>query len=141
MAAPPERGTRPEERPSRADPPDPPSVHPDGSAASTRRSNPDPDQPTEQELRISARLLLHLARQPRTPAEEIPPETLTQAGMALALGTSQAAVSNALTRLVDGGALQVERSHVRGQLLRLKVYRLTPRGEAIVRQIRKRFGV
>jgi DNA-binding MarR family transcriptional regulator len=66
---------------------------------------------------------------------------MTQAGMAAALHTSQAAVSNALRRLVDGGALWVERSHVRDRLIRVQVYRLTPQGEALVRQIRKRFGL
>ncbi|MCI4364134.1 MAG: hypothetical protein L3K13_07560 [Thermoplasmata archaeon] len=54
----------------------------------------------------------------------------------MALGSTQAAVSNALRRLVDGGALRVERYHVRLKLQRLKVYQLTDLGEALVRHIR-----
>lgn len=92
-------------------------------------------EPTQEELRISARLLLHIARQPRPAPRETAPEALTQAGMAAALRTSQSAVSNALHRLVDGGALEVERSHVRRKMQRLKVYRLTSHGELLVRQI------
>ncbi len=93
-------------------------------------------EPTPTELRISARLLLHISRQPRFEAGETVPDSLTQAGMAGALRTSQAAVSNALNRLVDGGALEVVRGHVRHKLQRLKVYRLTNHGEELVRQIR-----
>jgi DNA-binding PadR family transcriptional regulator len=57
--------------------------------------------------------------------------------MAAALRTSQGAVSNALRRLVYGGVLRVERVHVSGKLRRLKVYRLTPEGENLVRWIRE----
>jgi DNA-binding MarR family transcriptional regulator len=91
---------------------------------------------TEEDLRIFARLLLHIARQPRFAPLELVPPSLTQAGMAAALGTTQAAVSNALGRLVDGGALRVERGHVQGKFQRLKVYQLTDQGEALVRHIR-----
>jgi DNA-binding PadR family transcriptional regulator len=97
-------------------------------------------EPTGEELRISARILLFLARQPRYAPGETVPDSLTQAGMARALGTSQASVSNALNRLVDGGVLHVERSHVRQKLQRLKVYQLTPDGERLVRQIRESMG-
>lgn len=98
-------------------------------------------QPTSEELRTSARLLLHIARQPRPGPDDIPLETLTQAGMARTLGMSQGSVSGALKRLVDGGAVRVERSHVRHELLRLKVYTLTPQGEQLVREIRRRFNL
>jgi DNA-binding PadR family transcriptional regulator len=60
--------------------------------------------------------------------------------MASALGVSQGAVSNALTRLVDGGALEVQRVHARGRMVRVKVYTLTARGEELVRRLRTRFG-
>ncbi|MCI4345501.1 MAG: helix-turn-helix domain-containing protein [Thermoplasmata archaeon] len=93
-------------------------------------------EPTEQELQISARLLLHIASQPRFDRSETAPVSLTQAGMAQALGTTQPAVSNALNRLVDGGALRVERYRVQRKLQRLKVYQLTDLGEALVRHIR-----
>jgi hypothetical protein len=94
-------------------------------------------EPTEQDLQISARLLLHIARQPRYVPMETLPESLTQAGMAKALGRSQASVSNALNRLVDGGALEVHHSHIRRHLQRMKVYQLTAHGELLVRQIRE----
>ena len=97
-------------------------------------------EPTRQELQISARLLLHLSRQPRFASGETAPESLTQSGMATALGTSQASVSNSLNRLVDGGAVRVERSHVRRKFARLKVYQLTEHGHALVEQILKGMG-
>jgi DNA-binding MarR family transcriptional regulator len=96
-------------------------------------------EPTKELLRTSIRLLLHIARQGRFGPGETPPESLTRAGMAAALGTSQGAVSNSLGRLVDGGVLAVETDHVRHRLMRVKVYRLTPRGEELVRRLRMRF--
>jgi DNA-binding MarR family transcriptional regulator len=112
-----------------------------GRTSPPGREGPAELQPTAQELRISARLLLHLERQPRTAPSEIPPDSMTQAGMARALGTSQAAVSNALNRLVDGGAVWVEKSHVRERFVRLKVYHLTSLGEELARELRQRFGL
>jgi DNA-binding MarR family transcriptional regulator len=91
---------------------------------------------SEEDLRIFARLLLHIGRQPRFGPLEQFPQSLTQGGMATTLRTTQAAVSNALGRLVDGGALRVERAHVRGKTQRLKVYQLTEQGEALVAHIR-----
>ena len=91
------------------------------------------------ELRTSIRLLFHIQRQGRYGPGETPPESLTQAGMARALGLSQGAVSNSLGRLESGGALEVERAHVRQRLMRVKVYRLTVRGEELVRRLRLRF--
>ena len=94
-------------------------------------------EPSREELRISARILLHLSRQPRFDPREAHPPTVTQEGIAKALGATQPAVSNALRRLVDGGAVRVERSHVLRKLARLKVYQLTPHGESLARQIRQ----
>jgi DNA-binding PadR family transcriptional regulator len=50
------------------------------------------------------------------------------------------AISSSLRRLVDGGAFKVERIHVLGALRRLKVYQLTPKGEAIALQMRSSSG-
>ncbi|HUI38745.1 MAG TPA: helix-turn-helix domain-containing protein [Thermoplasmata archaeon] len=97
-------------------------------------------EPTVPELRISARLLLHIGRQPRFGEGELVPGSLTQAGMAEALGTTQAAVSHALGRLVLGGLLEVRRAHVRGRRQRVKVYQLTELGESLVRHIRASMG-
>jgi DNA-binding MarR family transcriptional regulator len=93
---------------------------------------------TEEQLEISARLLLHIDRQPRFVRANLVPESLTQEGMATALRASRGSVSNALNRLVRGGALRVERSEVPHKLQRLKVYQLTPEGEALVRYIHER---
>jgi DNA-binding MarR family transcriptional regulator len=124
------------------------------TAGGSRSVRPEPDprdlqdgrtskdrSPTLPELQISARILLHIARQPRVGREEVPPPSLTQAGIAEALGSTQASVSNALNRLVDGGAVEVERSYVQHRWIRLKTYRLTALGERLARQIRQRFGL
>jgi hypothetical protein len=104
-------------------------------------NGPYPFEPSELELKFFARVLLHVDRQPRLVPGETAPDTLSQAGIAKVLGTTQANVSHALKRLVDGGALRVDRGHVRGQPYRLKVYQLTSRGEALVLHIRKCLGV
>jgi DNA-binding transcriptional ArsR family regulator len=95
---------------------------------------------SEEKYRIAVRLLLHIARQPPIEPRGTVSAALTQAGMAAALGTSQAAVSYALKRLVEGGALKVELSHVRHQLRRLRVYQLTSLGEDLVRHVRDGMG-
>jgi DNA-binding MarR family transcriptional regulator len=61
--------------------------------------------------------------------------------MANALGVGQPAVSKGLKRLVDGGALLAERSHVRHGLQRVMVYQLTPLGEDLVRHIHEGTGL
>jgi DNA-binding transcriptional ArsR family regulator len=96
--------------------------------------------PTDTQLRTSIRVLLHIARQGRVGPEETALASLTQDGMARALGLSQGAISNALGRLVDGGVLEVELCHVRKRMIRVKVYGLTTRGEELVRRLRTRFG-
>jgi len=91
-------------------------------------------EPTGEDLQISARLLLYIAELPRLGPMEATPESLTQTGMANALGTSRGSVSNALTRLVDGGALEVRLSYT-SRLQRRKIYQLTPLGEHLLRLI------
>ncbi len=93
-------------------------------------------EPTAHELQTSARILLYLDRLPRIPPGETAPDSLTQAGMAQALGTTQPAISNVLRRLVAGGALEVERAHVVGRVARVKVYRLSRLGEQLAGRIR-----
>jgi hypothetical protein len=101
--------------------------------------HPDPPylEPSEEELRISARLVLHLASQPRLSPGESGLESVTQAGIALALRSTQAAVSHALRRLADGGLLRPESRHVPGRRRMVKAYQLTPEGEALALHIRK----
>jgi hypothetical protein len=94
----------------------------------------------EAELKISARLLLHISRQPRFAPLELVPDSLTQSGMATALRSTQAGVAHALGRLVLAGLLEVRKAPVRGRSQRVKVYELTPRGEALVAHIRAGMG-
>jgi hypothetical protein len=97
-------------------------------------------RPTSEELQISARILLHLLRQPRFERGAVVPAALTQAGIAGSVGSTQAAVSNALRRLVRGGVMEVELAHVRQRWKRLKVYRLTAEGERLARHIQQQIG-
>jgi DNA-binding MarR family transcriptional regulator len=97
-------------------------------------------EPTEQDLRLFARVVLHVARQPHAEPTETAPVSLTQAGIAEALRTSQANVSYALRRLVGGGVLKEDRGHVQGLPKRLKVYRLTAEGERLALHIQQTMG-
>ncbi len=55
-----------------------------------------------------------------------------------ALGIGQGVLAGPLQRLVLAGALSVERGHAQGVDRRVKIYRLTPLGERIVRDLRAR---
>ncbi|HEV2429768.1 MAG TPA: hypothetical protein VGV64_08020, partial [Thermoplasmata archaeon] len=77
-------------------------------------------------------------RQGRVGPEEIPPKSISQAGMVEALGVTQGALTGCLSRLVAAGILRVQRSHVRGHDRRVKVYELTSKGEELVRELRRR---
>ncbi|HEV2520491.1 MAG TPA: hypothetical protein VGX00_07775 [Thermoplasmata archaeon] len=55
-----------------------------------------------------------------------------------ALGVNQGTLAGPLQRLVLSGALSVERGHARGADRRLKVYQLTPLGERLVDDLRRR---
>jgi DNA-binding MarR family transcriptional regulator len=92
-------------------------------------------EPSQVEYRLFARVLLWLSRQPRIGPMETAPESLTQAAMASGLATSRSNISYALQRLVDGGGVEVRRSHVIGRRQRVKIYQLTPQGEALVAHI------
>jgi DNA-binding MarR family transcriptional regulator len=89
-------------------------------------------------VRLSERVIDHLRRQPRTGPYDIAPAGMSQAGMVEALGASQSAVAKVVRRLVASGVLLESREHVQGAPTRLKVYRLTPLGEALARDIRQR---
>jgi hypothetical protein len=119
------------------DPPQPSESSLQGAASATPRipgwAAARDVRPNAGELAISRRILLHIAGQPRwEPGGRVAVRSLTQEGIAEALGTSQGAASNALRRLTLGGALTVERRHVPGKGRRVKVYGLTPRGEQLV---------
>jgi len=118
-----------------------PRAEPEAPAAERRPPVPPARKrkgPVPPGLRIPYRILLHVARQGRVGSNEVPPDSLSQAGMVEALGVRQGAVAAALQRLVAAELLEVERSHVQGGDRRLKVYRLSPRGEELVRDLRRR---
>jgi DNA-binding MarR family transcriptional regulator len=101
-------------------------------------SNLGPERPPADDLGTSYRVLLHIARQGRYGPDEVPPKAFSQAGMVEALGLTQGALVGILQRFVAAGILSVERSHVRGIDRRVKIYQLTPQGESVVREIRRR---
>lgn len=132
-------------RVSRPDPPptDPPSslarVGAPSAPSDDRSARPPArDSRRSGTLRISQRVVLHLARQPRLVYGDVAPFDLTQAGISRALATSQPTLARVLQRLLDGDAILEMRTHVAGQSQRLKVYQLTALGESIARDLRNR---
>jgi DNA-binding MarR family transcriptional regulator len=92
----------------------------------------------DEPLRTSQRVILHILGQGRVGPNELAPVGLSQAGIGDALGVRQSSVAKALARLVAAGVLMVSRRHVEHQVRRLKVYELTPLGEALARDLRRR---
>lgn len=121
-----------------------PDVVPAGTSAepavvaASAAAAPDPSStaPGREALRLSQRIVLHLAGLGTLGSDEVATLGFTQLGMSAALGTRQNALTNVLRRLVAAGILLEDVRHVRGQPRRLKVYRLTPRGEALARELR-----
>lgn len=85
---------------------------------------------------LASQLLRHLEGLPRPAPGELPSRDWTQAGLAEALGVGQSAVSKVLRRLGLAGVVVSETGHVRGSARRVRVYRLTPRGEQLARALR-----
>ena len=108
-----------------------------GSYPRTRAGSP-ADDPGLGEARVARRLVLHLARQPRLGPDDIAPPTMTQAGMAEALGVTQGAVAKIVIRLSAAGVIRTAREHVQGAPRRLKVYTLTGPGEMLAHELRVR---
>jgi len=92
--------------------------------------------PTTDALRISQRIVLHLGSQGALGPHEVAPIGFSQPGMSKALGIRQNALTNVLRRLVAADVVVEDVRHVQGQPRRLKVYQLTPRGEALARELR-----
>jgi DNA-binding MarR family transcriptional regulator len=86
--------------------------------------------------RLSRRVVVRLSELGRLGSEEIPDSRWTQRGIGDALGASQNRVSNVLRRLAAAGVLVEEVRHVSGRPRRVKVYRLSARGEALGRSYR-----
>jgi DNA-binding transcriptional ArsR family regulator len=99
---------------------------------------PDAPGPPGEALRTSQRLLVHLATQGTLGPYDVAPAGMTQAGIGTAIGVRQNALTNVLRRLADAGLIEADVRHVQGQPRRLKVYRLTPRGQILARELRQR---
>jgi DNA-binding transcriptional ArsR family regulator len=87
--------------------------------------------------RLTYQLIRHLSSLPRLWPGDLPTREWTQAGMAAALGVGQSAVSRILRRLTAANVVRMETSHVRESNRRMRVYRLTERGERLGRAIRE----
>jgi len=87
--------------------------------------------------RITDALLRHLVGLPSLYSGDLPTRAWTQAGIAEAVGAGQSAVSRVLRRLVAAGIVTVETRHVAGSPRRIRIYRLTDRGERLGRALRE----
>jgi PKD repeat protein len=86
-------------------------------------------------LKLSQRVMLHLYLQGHLAEGEVAPFGFTQGGMAEKLQVAQSPLSSVLRRLVVAGLVTQDTRHVRGQPRRLRVYRLTPVGEVVARDL------
>jgi PKD domain-containing protein/galactose oxidase-like protein len=89
---------------------------------------------------LGDRILVHLHRQGRLGEQDLAPTSVTQAGIAEALGRPQSAFARTLQRLEGTGLVFTELRHVRGAARRLKVYRLTGQGEQRATDLRTTTG-
>ena len=104
-------------------------------------ADPDPSPPAPSGLpgaqRLTFQILRHLVSLPRLGPSDLPTAAWTQAGIAAAVDADQSAVSRILRRLAATGVLTVETTHVAGGARRLRVYRLTGKGERLGRALRE----
>ncbi|MCI4319074.1 MAG: helix-turn-helix transcriptional regulator [Thermoplasmata archaeon] len=91
---------------------------------------------SEPTLQLSHRVVLHVYGQGVVALGEVAPRALCQAGMREALAARQGALAGVLQRLESAGIIARSTGHVQGMDRRVKVYRLTPRGEGLARQLR-----
>jgi PKD repeat protein/DNA-binding MarR family transcriptional regulator len=85
---------------------------------------------------LTQQMIRHLASLPRLGPSDIPSAGFTQAGIAEALHVRRGAVSKVLQRLVAAGFIEVQTEHVTGGDRRVRVYRLTARGERLALVLR-----
>jgi PKD repeat protein len=90
----------------------------------------------EEPKQLSSRLVVYLSQLGALRDDDVPTVDWTQFGMSERLGARQNVISNVLRRLVSAGVVEEDLRHVQRQPRRLKVYRLTPRGEALARDLR-----
>lgn len=117
-------------------PPSVPEEVPPSEAPGIARSRRGTSPPAT--LRLSQRVILHVYAQGVQARGEVAAPGLCQAGMVEALGIPQAGLAAVLRRLEAAGVLLGEKGHVRGHDRRLKVYRLSPRGLELARELRTR---
>ena len=99
-------------------------------------SPPGPPAPSgAPRLKLSQRVMLHLYKQGHLGDGEVAPIGFTQGGMSEQLGVAQSPLSSVLRRLVVAGLVVQDTRHVRGQPRRLRVYRLSPLGESVARDL------
>jgi PKD repeat protein len=111
-----------------------PSSFPDPPPGGLGKSGPVPPGV----VRVSQRIITHLASQGILRENDVPTVRLTQAGIQASVGVSRSSVSNALRRLETAGIVRGEVRHVEGGARRVRVYVLTDQGWAISRDLRSR---
>ena len=111
---------------------------PSGGARGPRGSEPPPASSPPGELRLSQRVIVHLAGLGGLQDDEVASDGFTQSGMADSLGVPQNRLSNVLRRLERSGVLVPDVRHVSGRARRVKVYRLTPLGDQVARDLWRR---
>lgn len=84
---------------------------------------------------LSDQILLHLSHQPGADPNAPAPASVTQDGLAAALGRPQGAFARSLQRLEAAGLIVSETAHVTGRRRRVKAYHLTARGESAARRL------
>jgi DNA-binding MarR family transcriptional regulator len=130
---------------ARAEPPSPAAaelVPREGSDSSPTVSEPSTSRPPPRRVSEGAsaagRVILHLYTQGRLAPHEVADPEFTQQGIGGALGLRQGTVARVVGRLMAVGVLEGSRRHVTGRPRRLTVYTLTPLGESVARDLRKR---
>ncbi|MFY9717741.1 MAG: PadR family transcriptional regulator [Thermoplasmata archaeon] len=84
----------------------------------------------------AGRIILHLAALGRLGSDDVASVGFTQGGMIDSLGIRQGTLTKVISRLEAAGVLESDTRHVSGRPRRLKVYRLTGRGESVARDLR-----
>lgn len=98
----------------------------------------DPVGTSADALRLSQRIIVHLARQGALHPGEVASMERTQVGLSRRFGASQSSVSNLLQRLAAAGVVSSDSRHVAGHPRRLRVYALTAYGQEIARDLREK---
>ncbi|MFI5415176.1 MAG: hypothetical protein ACHQ16_05890 [Candidatus Lutacidiplasmatales archaeon] len=122
-----------------------PAVEPIGAeheagSLSVADAGPGPSRPrrVSEGASTAGRVILHLYAQGRLAPYEVAGPEFTQSGIGSTLELRQGTVTRVLTRLTAAGVLGSDRRHVAGRSRRLLVYTLTPLGESVARDLRRR---